>query len=218
MDWEGAFTALSQRETTMSRLPVLTLILCALACSLALLSPTTQASLHFNYHALMTGDWIGLVSGHWMHTDFNHLAWNVGALALLASVIEKHSRKLLSCSILTGLLSVDLLLLCPLGEVARYCGLSGLLNTLMGVALFLLWKRTRSHLVILVGLLCALKIAMEMLLGQSLFTDISWPPYAPAHLAGIVATPVALLLGYTDTVKQKTTTTRTRYEHLVTSA
>ncbi|TDG11897.1 rhomboid family intramembrane serine protease [Seongchinamella unica] len=204
----------------MSRRPVFTLILCALACGLALLPAAARENLHFDYYRLVTGDWIGLLSGHWLHADVEHLAWNVGALAILASLIERHSPQLLMSSILAGTLGVDLLLVSPLGEVARYCGLSGLLNTLLGVVLFLLWQRTRSLLVILVGLLCTLKILVEIRFGQSLFTDISWPPYAPAHLAGLVATPIALALGYRDTVRQKTTTgtARTHYGHLVTSA
>ena len=155
-----------------------------------------------------------------MHADHAHLLWNVGALAILASIIERYSRALLLCSLAAGTVSVDLLLLSPLSSVARYCGLSGILNTLLGVALFLLWKRTGSRLYILLGLLCVLKILAEMHWGQSLFTNISWPPYGPAHLAGLAATPIALLLGYGDTVTRKITTraTRTQYEHLVTSA
>jgi rhomboid family GlyGly-CTERM serine protease len=204
----------------MTRWPVLTTLFCSLAGCLALLPATLQATLYFDYSNLLAGEWIGLMSGHWMHAGSNHLLWNVGALAILAASIERYSRPLLLYSLAAGMVCVDLLLVSPLGGVARYCGLSGILNTLLGVALFLLWKRTRSNLCILVGLLCVLKILVEMRWGQSLFTDISWPPYAPAHLAGLMATPIALLLGYRDTVTGRITTTATGtdYEHLVTSA
>jgi rhomboid family GlyGly-CTERM serine protease len=203
----------------MTRLPVLTALLCALAGGLALLPSTVQASLYFDQNHLLAGNWTGLLSGHWLHVDTEHLVWNVGALAVLATMIEQYSRRLLLLSILAGTVSIDLLLLSPLGDVTRYCGLSGVLNTLLGVALFLLWKRTRSHMIVLVGMLCALKITVEMRSGQSLFTNISWPPYAAAHLAGLIATPIALLLGCGDTVTQRITTMgRTDDEHLVTSA
>jgi hypothetical protein len=34
---------------------------------------------------------------------------------------------------------------------------------------------------------CLLKVVVEIALGDSLFTRISWPPYAWSHLAGMVA-------------------------------
>lgn len=205
---------------TMSRAPILSAFLCALVGGLALLPAASQELLQFDYHRVMAGNWIGLLSGHWLHADGEHLLWNVGALAILATLIEARSRRLLLWSILVGMASVDLLLLSPLSDLARYCGLSGMLNTLLGVVLVLMWRATRSPLVTLVGALCILKIAVEMLLGQSLLTHISWPPFAPAHLAGIVATPIALLWLCGDTVTQGKTTrqTRSNHEYLVTSA
>jgi len=204
----------------MTRIPCITILLCILACCLALLSSNLQESLYFDYYSLKSGNWTGLASGHWLHADASHLAWNVGALMILASLIERHSRQLLLWSILVGMCSVDLLLISPFSDITRYCGLSGLLNTLLGVVLCLLWNRTRSRMVFLVGLLSASKIGLEMLMGESLFTNISWPPYPPAHLAGLMGTPIALLLGYRDTVIQRraASATRTNHEHLVTSA
>ncbi len=204
----------------MTRLPVFTALLCILAGGLALLSPAAQAGLYYDHHNLVIGNWIGLLSGHWIHADSGHLAWNVGALAILGGIIECYSRRLLLASLLAGMMGVDLLLLSPWCDLARYCGLSGMLNTLLGVALFLAWQHTRSRMSLLAGALCGLKIAVEMFSGQSLFTSISWPPYPEAHLAGLAATPIALLLGYRDTVNLRETTPATRgdYEHLVTSA
>lgn len=203
----------------MSRLPIITALLCTFACSLMLLPSTVHDVLYFDYQRLMTGNGLGLLSGHWMHADADHLIWNVSALALLSALIEAQSRRLLLWSLLIGMVSVDLLLVSPLSDVARYCGLSGVLNTLLGVALFLHWRRTQSRLVIGVGLLCVLKIMVELLTSQSLFTTISWPPFALAHLAGILGTPIALLLGYSDTRGNCATQhdTRTTYEHLVPS-
>lgn len=204
----------------MIRAPILTILFCGLAGVLALLPPQVQAGLYFDRQHLAAGHWIGLLSGHWLHADTAHLAWNVIALLVLGSLVERQSRRLLAGSILAGTAGVDLLLLSPLSELARYCGLSGVLNSLLGVALFLQWRETRSWTVLPVALLCILKIAVEIALGQSLFTDISWPPYAPAHLAGLLATPVALLAGCVDTVNRRKTTTATgtRHGHLVTGA
>ena len=79
----------------MTRYPLLSALLCALAVGLALLPPAVQESLYFDNARLVAGDWIGLASGHWMHVDTAHLAWNIGALALLAGLIESRSRSLL---------------------------------------------------------------------------------------------------------------------------
>lgn len=204
----------------MNRLPLLTLLLCGLAGGLALLPPAAQAYLYYDYDNLLAGRWLGLLSGHWLHADSVHLAWNAGALLILGGLIERHSRPLLVWSILAGTVGVDLLLVSPVGGLTRYCGLSGILNTLLGVVLLLQWRHTRSMAVVLVAVLCALKIGVELSLGESLFTHISWPPYAPAHLAGLIAAPVALLAGYGNTVNDRTTrkATGALNEHLVTSA
>lgn len=180
----------------MAHAPLLTPLLGLMAVLLAQLSPAAHEALYFNIERLAGGEWHGLVSGHWIHADTQHLLWNVSALVLLGAIIEAYSRRLLAISLLVGTLFVDLLLVSPLADVTRYCGLSGLLNTLLGVALYLFWRRTHSQTVVLVGALSLLKIAIEIILSQSLFTNTSWPPFALAHLAGMAGVPVALFLHY----------------------
>jgi membrane associated rhomboid family serine protease len=180
----------------MIQWPAITALLSTAAACLALLPPTLREALYFDYQRLIAGNGVGLVSGHWLHVDTGHMVWNVLALAILGALIESQSRRLLLWSLVLGTASVDLLLLSPLSDLVRYCGLSGLLNTLMGVVLFLLWNGTRSLMVPAIGLLWVIKTGVELQSGQSLLTAISWPPYAPAHLAGMVAAPLALLLGH----------------------
>ena len=141
---------------------------------------------------LEPSQWWRLLSAHWTHVDGEHLAWNLAALVLLAALIERVSRTLLLWTLALGVLSVDLLLLSPLCSLDRYCGLSGVLNGLLAVTLGLIWQRGRSPWLIVAGLLCAAKIALELALGEALFTGVAWPPYAAAHLAGALAAPVAL--------------------------
>lgn len=160
-----------------------------------LLPLAVHNGLYFDYHQLYGGRWLGLITGHWMHADFQHLAWNVSALAILGAMIEARSRTLLLRSIVVGTICVDLLLLSPYSDLQRYCGLSGLLNTLLGVALYRFWRETRSLVVVLTAVLSVAKIALEMHSGQAIFTDVAWPPFAMAHLAGITGAPLALMLG-----------------------
>ena len=176
----------------MKHAPILTLLLASFAGLFMLLPPAVHAWLYFDHQLLSQGHYWGLVTGHWLHADLEHMTWNVAALVVLASIIEARSRRLLLWSLVFGTASVDLLLLSPLSDIQRYCGLSGILNTLLGVAVYLYWRETRSPLVILIGALSLIKIVLEMLVEQSMFTEISWPPFAMAHLAGILATPLAI--------------------------
>ena len=177
----------------MKHIPVFSLLFGALACVIMCFPQVAQDLLYFEYYKLMAKEQLwGLISGHWVHADNQHLLWNVAALALLGAIIEARSRSMLLWSIAIGTVCVDLLLVSPIGELNRYCGLSGLLNTLLGVALYIYWCETRSAIVVVVGILSIVKIAIEIHSGQSVFTDTTWPPFAEAHLAGILGTPVAL--------------------------
>jgi len=176
----------------MKRIPLISLLLSTLACALMFLPQEVHNKLYFDSQLLSQGHLWGLVTGHWVHADIQHLIWNVAALAILATIIETRSRRLLLWSIAIGTFCVDLLLLSPASDLQRYCGLSGLLNTLLGVALYIYWQATRATTVIVVGMLCVAKIALEMYSGHSVFTDISWPPFATAHLAGILGSPIVI--------------------------
>ena len=177
----------------MKQIPFITLLLALLAGALMLLPAAQKAHLYVDLDAIEQGHFLGLLSGHWMHADFEHLVWNVAAFAILGSLLERHSRTLLLSSLAIGTLAIDVLLLSPLSDIQRYCGLSGVLNTLLGVALYLNWRQTRSALVVMIGFLSILKILIELGSGQSVFTDISWPPFPLAHLAGLLATPVVII-------------------------
>lgn len=178
----------------MTQTPTATLSLCLLACGLALLPSAIQTFLLFDMQQLQSGNAVGLVTGHWIHADREHLIWNVSALAILGALVEVHSRRLLIIGLMAGTVAVNLLLLSPFTDINQYCGLSGILNTLMGLVLFVLWLRTHSRIVIGVGILCLLKIVVEVVWAKSLFTSTSWPPFALAHFAGLAAAPLALWL------------------------
>ncbi len=177
-----------------ARLPLLSLALGVAACLLMALPPALREQLYFDRSLLFGGNPAGLVTGHWLHAGLEHLAWNVTALVVLAAMLEQYSRRLLVGGLCVGMLAVDLLLLSPWCELQRYCGLSGLLNTLLGLVLYLQWRDTRSPMVLFIALACLAKIALEVLSGQSLFTEIDWPPFAAAHLAGI--TGAALMVAW----------------------
>lgn len=174
------------------QIPWLSLGMAGVSLLLLLLPLDLREALYYDSAALGNDQYWGLISGHWMHVDRQHALWNAAALAILGSTIERRSRGQLFGALLFGILGVDLLLVSPMGTVQRYCGLSGVLNTLLGVVLWLYWRETRSRLVPLIGILCTIKIAVEMQLGGALLTSPGWPPFAHAHLAGLLSAPFAI--------------------------
>lgn len=182
--------------------PWVTASLVALACLVMLLPPSIHQWLYFDRaflgwgleSGLESGQWWGLISGHWVHVDTGHLLWNAAALALLAAIIERRSKTLLLLSLAIGTLFVDALLMSPLSSIQRYCGLSGMLNTLFGTVLLIYWRETRSSIVPFIALLSMGKVLYELFTGDAIFTNTSWPPYALAHVAGLLGAGFIALL------------------------
>lgn len=89
------------------------------------------------------------------------------------------------------MLTVDAVLWWGMPELQRYCGLSGMLNTLFLLLLARLWRR--SPLVPLLALALGCKLLMELSLEQSLLLHTPWPALPQTHLAGTLGG--VLLLG-----------------------
>ena len=166
------------------RAPVLTLTLLMTAIALYGLAPD-PALLYFNAAHIRGGETWRLLTGHFMHADIGHLFWNGLGLAVLGSIIEHRSRALCLTALGAGIAAVSILLMTPFAQLDYYCGLSGVLNTLLLVAIWQEWRATRSWLVILIAAGCFAKVVVEVLQGTSILTNISWPPYAWSHLAGL---------------------------------
>ena len=78
--------------------------------------------------------------------------------------------------------------------LTRYCGLSGLLNSLLAAGLYMLWRETRDPVVLLVATGAVANIAFEGLSGQTVFADIAWPSVPSVHGVGFAAGLVRNLL------------------------
>jgi rhomboid family GlyGly-CTERM serine protease len=170
---------------------VLTLLLVVFVSGLHALAPD-RSVLYFGFSEILDGQAWRAVSGHFVHVDGNHLAWNVLGLGVLGWLVERRSWRLLAGALLAGVIAVNLLLLSPLAGLDYYCGLSGVLNALLVAALWLEWRDSRSPLVVAVALACLAKVLFEIHTGAAVFSDIGWPPFAWSHLAGM-AGGIALL-------------------------
>ena len=175
-------------------LPLLTAGFVTVLLALPLLV-TEPSLLYFGRADIMRGEIWRLITGHFVHAGTEHLLWNALGLAALGGLIERRSRRLLATSLMLGIMAVSILLLSPLAGLEYYCGLSGALNALLAVALWLEWKATRSRLVVLVAVACIAKTVVETTTGSALVTDIDWPPYAWSHVAGLIGGLLWICLG-----------------------
>jgi rhomboid family GlyGly-CTERM serine protease len=170
---------------TNRRFPILTISLVTMLIGLHWLVPD-KTVLYFSTADIVRGETWRIVTGHFMHADLQHLLWNCLGLAVLGTLIEQRSRLMLWAALGVGIASVSALLLSPFSQLEYYCGLSGVLNTLLLVALWAEWTFTRSWLIIIITCGSIAKVVIEVSQGASIMTHISWPPYAWSHVAGLI--------------------------------
>ena len=177
-------------------LPWLTLGLAGLIVALFAIAGPAPTAWVFDRDAVLAGEWWRLITGHWVHSDLNHLVWNLAAFGLLAGAVESLGRRCLLGGLVAGMAGVNLVLWFGLSGLSHYCGLSGVLNTLLLLALLAHYRldpRSRT-IVVLVGLTSLGKILFELLSRQAIFSSTAWASVPEAHLAGWSAGLVLLVI------------------------
>jgi len=177
---------------TMRQIPIHTIGLVMTLIALHWLVPD-KTLLYFSAADIARGETWRIVTGHFVHADPEHLWWNCLGLAVLGMLIEYRSRFLLWATLGAGIASVSALLLTPFSHLEYYCGLSGVLNTLLLASLWLEWQRSRSWLIIAIAGGSIAKAVIEVSLGASIVTSISWPPYAWSHVAGLMGALIIII-------------------------
>jgi rhomboid family GlyGly-CTERM serine protease len=172
-------------------LPWRTLLLTTLALVSYLCLGSAPETWVFDRTAIAQGEWWRLITGHWMHSDGTHALWNIGALTLLGALLEKRLQNTLLLALVIGTVGVDLWLWWGDSTLRYYCGLSGILNSLLAAGLVQLWKDLRQPMVWLIGLGAIVKIVVEICAGQALLTQTAWPSVPEVHAAGFLSGLVA---------------------------
>ncbi|MCP5276773.1 MAG: rhombosortase [Thiobacillus sp.] len=173
-------------------LPWLTGLLVLTAVGLSLAFGPAPPALVFDRAAIAQGEWWRLVTGHLLHSDGEHALWDITALALIGWVMERHGRWPMILAAAAGMAAVDAGLWWWLPGLERYCGLSGMLNTLFIIALANLWEEHRHPVIPLVVLGLAAKLAIEITVRQSLFVHTPWSSVPEAHVAGCIGAIIFL--------------------------
>lgn len=168
------------------KFPILTIFISASVISLHLVFGDTPREFIWVSGEFVHRPW-SLISAHLVHISSEHLVWNVAALLILSSIVEQTSRREVMLAFGSGLiaLTVYLLFLFPLDA---YAGLSGILNSLLVVALYNLSRQENYRSAALITLIASImKIAWELGNAASIFSTLHWPAVPEAHLVGWLA-------------------------------
>jgi rhomboid family GlyGly-CTERM serine protease len=166
--------------------PWLTFGLVALAAGLGWGFGAAPEALTYDREAIAAGEIWRLLTGHFVHSDPGHLAWNAAALYLIGSLLEDFGRRQMGAAIIGGIAAVDLALWFGMPDLEQYCGLSGMLNALLVVTLAEGWQRTRHLLFAGAALVSVLKLVVEAMMGHGLLVQTAWPSTPMAHVAGFL--------------------------------
>ncbi|MCW8825778.1 MAG: rhombosortase [Gammaproteobacteria bacterium] len=212
-------------------LPRLTLLMALVAIGLFLSFGAAPELLTYDREAIIHGEWWRLVSGHFVHSDGEHAFWDIFALLLIGALLEQRGLTKFMTATVTGLFAVNIWLIWGIPELTYYCGLSGILNTLLAVFLIELWfdlkkpKRQGNNssnskkmdftalAILITGVSILGKILVEINLGQALFTDTAWPGVPSVHLAGVVGGVLYTTLRDIELIK-KTRTDKLNFSEL----
>lgn len=184
----------------MRLVPPATAALLTLTLAAYLLAPPQSTAFEaLALHQAQPQDLWRYLTAHWLHVDASHLLWNLVALALLASLIERadgRSAPLLR-DVGVGVTGVVVWFWLPVHEFERYVGLSGMLNTLL-VTCVVLYRSRLGNAVTALMLAAALGRSLWQLstgdraLTMDGSTGGGWSSAAGAHVAGWVAGFVAV--------------------------
>lgn len=167
-------------------LPWQTLLLAAVALIAYIIPGSAPETWVFDRTAIGEGEIWRLVTGHWVHSDPSHALWNIAALVLLGLLFERCLQSFMLISLFVGTVTVDAWLWWGDSSLAYYCGLSGILNSLLIVGLVRFWQDYKHPLVLFTAMLAVTRIVAEIFIGQGLFTHTAWPSVPAAHAAGFL--------------------------------
>ncbi len=184
---------LQQLSHGACRVPWLSSLLTLLFAGIYIIYGPAPATLVYDRAAISNGELWRLLSGHLVHCDLNHLLLNCTAFFILAALIEHQSRKLIPTT-LFGIVSVSLYLWIFEAQLTHYCGLSGILNTLLVVALADRYKRTKNLIFPLTLAAAFVKICWEITTAEAIFSSTLWQSVPASHAAGYAGGVLLLVI------------------------
>ena len=87
--------------------PWFTFILAALVIAIYFFAGAAAPDWVFERTAIADGEWWRLISGHLVHSDGQHLLWDVLALVVIGWMLERHRSALFAWGFLSGIVAVN---------------------------------------------------------------------------------------------------------------
>lgn len=153
-----------------------------------------DAAVHFEYDrtAIAAGELWRVVTCHWTHWSFDHLAWDVAAFGMLVVIAWRASAKRLLLALALSAVLIPPAVWIVLPEMGAYRGLSGIDSALFTLVAATVLKeeieagrRGMALAIVLVITGFVGKIAFELVTGATLFADSSaFVPVPLAHVVG----------------------------------
>ncbi len=179
-----------------------------LVALLAMLSQATADFIPIAYQrdAVLHGEWWRLISGGWLHHNFNHLAMNIVAWAFIWQLMPQRLAGV-SGVLLLGLevifVDISLFLLSPGTEY--YWGLSGALHGVFAIsAIMLIKEQDRQGWWWLLGLL--IKLGWDLCRTDAVTSElIGTRVHVESHIMGAVTGLVVGLILVQSRIMQKPT-------------
>ncbi|MFY0678509.1 MAG: rhombosortase [Neptuniibacter sp.] len=163
------------------------IVLISLLLSSALIINNAVELLSFNYHSIThSQQYWRLLTGHMIHSSWDHLFWDLITFALANAYLEHHDRVKMLFGFGVGILGLNLFLLSPLASIQEYSGLSGILYTQIILAASVWATKNKSILGFLPLTIILIKTLFEVFSDSSAFMQNGWQLYWPAHLVGAV--------------------------------
>lgn len=175
------------------QLPRFTLFMVIMAIGLFLLFGSAPEALVYDRSAIAQGEVWRVITGHWVHSDLEHAVWDIAAFLILACLFVPAMQQRLFTGLLFGMLMLSAYIFLFMPELELYCGLSGILNTILVIGLHGLWHRYRHPMIPLVAVASLMKIIVESNAGKAIFTNTAWQSVPEVHLAGFVVGVILIL-------------------------
>jgi len=170
------------------KVPVWTLLLCGVA-AVVFVAPSLGDALIYDRDAISGGEWWRLITGNLVHLSGMHFSFDVVALLVVGTIIEQRGNRYVGLVYFMAGAAIGIVVYVASPELRYYGGLSGIVTAAV-VYLCLGGLRDTGawRWLCLFGLtLVAVKIGLELTLGNSLLAATESQPFVPvpvSHLAG----------------------------------
>lgn len=195
------------------KIPLVTLIIAALALVIALLPAVVAEALQFDRTAFFArGQMWSLFTAHLTHFGVSHFLWNLVLWLVLGTMAERRSRYAMALTLGLAAPLIVLAVWLAQPQFVVYRGLSGLDSALFIFLTAQIFRegfrvRPRHWGSMILGGLCMLgfaaKCLWELTTGASFFADSASEMFSPVPLAHLVGGMVGGLVGCYSLPKEK---------------